>query len=283
MKKPAWFNKKADLASRHYLKNLLRNLRLHTVCEESFCPNISECFSRKVATFMILGDSCTRQCSFCAIKKGKPSAPDKDEPKRIKEAVQRLRLNYVVITSPTRDDLEDGGASVFCETVKEIKSLSSSINVELLIPDFNENSQPLKEVVLCGADLIAHNLETVPRLYGKVRIGADYFRSLKILHKIKVINPVSFTKSGLMLGLGETEEELRGVLRDLRGVGCDSLTLGQYLAPSQSHYELKEYIKPEKFLYLQKFAYKLGFKVVKSGPYVRSSYLAHISLSGHNS
>lgn len=281
MKKPAWLNKKADLASRHHLKTFLRNLELHTVCEESLCPNISECFNHGVVTFMILGDVCTRKCSFCAVKKGDPSIVDGSEPKRIREAVERLKLNYVVITSPTRDDLEDGGSSAYCETVKEIKGLSNAIKVEILVPDFSGELEPLRKVAFCEAEVIAHNLETVPSLYSKVREGSDYYRSLDVLGKIKEINPKVLTKSGLMLGLGEEEQEVLAVMKDLRQAECDSLTLGQYLPPSKYHCVLNEYVNPEKFQRLEDIAYQIGFSAVKSGPYVRSSYLAHISSPVH--
>ena len=279
MLKPSWLDKKLNLNSCRSLKEMLRDTGLHTVCEEALCPNISECFAKKTATFMILGDACTRECAFCGVAKAKPKIPDKDEPRRLKEAVKKLGLEYVVITSPTRDDLLLGGAEVFCETVKEVLSIGRHIQVEILIPDFYGNPLSLRKVALCGAKVIAHNLETVPSLYIQVRKGADYSRSLEVLRLIKELNSKVFTKSGLMLGLGEQKEEIVQVMRDLRKVACDFLTLGQYLPPSLTHYPLKEYISPEKFAYFKITALKLGFKGVKSSPYVRSSYLAHSFLT----
>lgn len=275
-KKPQWINKKVNLHSCRKLKKLLRDLNLHTVCEESFCPNISECFSSKIATFMILGDICTRDCRFCAIKKGTPKEVDYQEPARIKKAVELLGLDYVVITSPSRDDLKDGGASLYYQTVKEIKSLSKpKIKVEILIPDFLGKTESLVKVANSSADVIAHNLETVPSLYIEVRKSANYQRSLEIIKNIKQFNKNIYTKSGLMLGLGEKESEVVKVLGDLREAECDFLTLGQYLPPTLKHYRLKEYALPEKFDYFLKYALNLGFKGVKSSVYTRSSYLAH--------
>jgi lipoic acid synthetase len=224
---------------------------------------------------MILGDCCTRKCTFCRVSKGKPSKIDWSEAQRIKEAIKRLNLNYVVVTSPTRDDLEDGGAQVFLETVREIKKEAASIKVEILIPDFLGKKSSLETVANSGADTIAHNLETVPSLYEKVRKGADYWRSLEVLRLIKEMKKDIYTKSGLILGLGEEDEEVIAVLRDLKKVGCDYLTIGQYLPPSLAHYPLNKYITREKFQSLERQAYTLGFKDVKSAPYVRSSYLAN--------
>ncbi len=279
--KPSWLNKRIALGSCHKVKSILRDLSLHSVCEESSCPNISECFQSGVATFMILGDACTRECTFCGINKGEPSLVDFDEPRRIKEAVKRLNLNYVVITSPTRDDLDDGGAGLFCQTVEAIMSLGSNKTVEILIPDFKGKVNLIERVARSRAKVISHNLETVPRLYTEVRKGADYKRSLEVLRLIKEMNKKALTKSGLILGLGEEEEEVIQALLDLRIVGCDLLTLGQYLPPSLKHYPLKGYVSPDKFAYFQKYAQKIGFKGVKSAPYVRSSYLA-LSLLGPN-
>jgi lipoic acid synthetase len=275
MKKPAWLNKKVNLLSCRKLKETLRYLSLNTVCEESLCPNIAECFSQGVATFMILGDICTRQCSFCAVIRGRPKGVDQREPQRIAEAVKELNLGYIVVTSPSRDDLEDGGAEFFCNTIRAIKSVNSAKKVEILIPDFSGNRKSIEKVAGSGASVIAHNLETVPSLYIKVREGASYQRSLEVLRLIKELNCEVFTKSGLILGLGERLNEIIAVFEDLRKVGCDFLTLGQYLPPSTRHYPLKEYVSPEMFSYLEEKAYALGFKKVKSSPYVRSSYLAH--------
>lgn len=275
MKKPLWLDKKIQLSTCHTVKELLRELNLNTVCEESLCPNISECFKARTATFMILGDTCTRKCRFCAVTKGFPLKVDYNEPLRIALAVEKLQLQYVVITSPTRDDLEDGGAEIYCRTIETIKNLIFAPKVEILIPDFLGLPEIIKKVARAGADVISHNIETVPSLYIKVREGADYRRSLNVLKLIKEENPKITTKTGLMLGLGENEPQILEVLTDLRGVSCDFLTLGQYLPPSRAHYPLKEYILPEKFADLEEKALKLGFKAVKSSPYTRSSYFAH--------
>lgn len=274
-RKPPWLNKKINLSACRKLKSLLRDLRLHSVCEESSCPNISECFCNVVATFMILGDTCTRACAFCGVNKGKPAPVDSDQPRRIKEAVRRLGLRYVVITSPTRDDLSDAGAELFYRTAEAVKSIDYRIRVEILIPDFKGRRDLIKQVVNSRAEVIAHNLETTSSLYSKVRKNADYSRSLEVLRLIKEINKNTFTKSSLILGLGEKEEEIIQTLVDLRQAGCDFLTLGQYLPPSLNHYSLKEYIHPDKFTFLEQYAGKLGFQGVKSTPYARSSYLAH--------
>ena len=273
--KPFWLNKKISLASHRKIKTALRRSGLYTVCEESGCPNISECFLKGLATFLILGPTCTRNCGFCNLAKVKPGQPDPDEPLRIAQAVSSLGLDYVVITSPTRDDLVDGGAGIFSKTVQEVLNLGPKKRVEILIPDFLGREESLREVSFCGARTIAHNLETVPYLYKQIRPEADYQRSLGVLRRLKEINPEVFTKSGLMLGFGEKIGEIKGVLRDLRLVSCDILTLGQYLPPSLNHYPLKAYIHPEIFSDLKAFAFSLGFKAVSSGPYIRSSYLAH--------
>lgn len=274
MRKPYWLNKKVDLSVLREIKSMLRKLHVNTVCEEAFCPNISECFGQKIATFMILGDTCTRNCAFCGVKKGSPSPPDSTQPQKVKEAVKKLRLEYVVITSPTRDDLDDGGASIFYSTVKEIKSLDWVKKVEVLIPDFGGSRDSIKKVVESKPDVISHNLETVPSLYLRVRREADYTRSLKVLRLVKELNPKIFTKSAIMLGLGEKEWEVKKVLEDLRSVGCDFLSVGQYLPPSKTHYPC-QYIPLEKFLFWGKVGLQLGFKNVKSSPYIRSSYFAH--------
>jgi lipoyl synthase len=273
--KPAWLDKKIDLQASRDIKCLLRGLSLHTVCEEAQCPNIGECFSKKTATFMILGDSCTRNCAFCGVLKKPPQAVDYDEPDRVAQAVTRLDLDYVVITSPTRDDLSDGGAEIFSKTVDKIKKLSSKKRVEILVPDFLGNTASIRRIALCRADVIAHNLETCPSLYIRVRKGADYRRSLKVLESLKRHNKAIRLKSGLMLGLGEKEKEVTAVLEDLRQAGCDILTLGQYLPPSHNHYPVKAYIPPQRFQALKELAYNMGFAAVKSAPYVRSSYQAH--------
>ena len=256
------------------MKQALRVLSVETVCEQAMCPNIGECFLAKVATLLILGKNCTRSCSFCNIQKGTPLPVDRDEPERVAQAVAQLGLKHVVITSVTRDDLADGGSSVFADTVNRIRQKLPNVSVELLIPDFGFSLAALKTVALTSTQIIAHNLETVPALYKTVRTGADYARSLGLLRTLKEISPVLKTKSGLMLGLGEKPDEVAAVMRDLRSVGCDLLSIGQYLAPSQKHYPVKEYITPEQFGDYGKKARQLGFLHVQSAPYVRSSYLA---------
>ena len=272
--KPYWLNRKIDFSSLNYVKGLLQKFNLRTVCEECKCPNISECFKKNIATFMILGDICTRNCSFCAIKKGKPNFYDKNEPLMIKKAVEALGLSYVVITSPTRDDLEDKGCSIFLETAKVLKESFKDIKIELLIPDFLGKEDLIEKIAQLNVEVICHNLETVPSLYPKIKRDSNYFRSLKVLKKIKEINKKIKTKSSILLGFGENLNEVLRVFEDLRNINCDFLTLGQYLQPSLNHYPTKEYIHPEKFSYLEKEAKKFGFKGVLSSPYTRSSYLA---------
>jgi lipoic acid synthetase len=276
MRKAAWLNKKVRLSFCRGLKTILRDLKLYTVCEESRCPNISECFSKGVATFMILGDTCTRKCSFCGIKKGIPQSPDFGESFRLIEAVEKLNLKYVVITSPTRDDLKDGGAEVFSGVIYNLRKRFSSLKIEVLIPDFAGKKEAIEKVAKASPDVVAHNLETVPRLYPTVRDGADYRRSLEVLKQVKQINNKIYTKSGIMLGLGEEEEEIIKVFKDLIDVKCDFLTIGQYLSPSLAHYPVKKYVHPSKFNYLKEKAYRIGFKRVESSPYIRSSYLTKI-------
>lgn len=274
MRKPSWLNKQVDLSQCRQIKQLITKLNLNTVCQEALCPNISQCFKAKVASFMILGDTCTRGCSFCAVKKGLPKQVLADEPQRIVEAVKRMGLTYVVITSPCRDDLSDLGAGQFAKTISQLIKQIPKIKVEVLIPDFNQRKDLLKSVIDSKPLVIAHNLETVPFLYIKARSGGDYQGSLQTLELIKQINPRQITKSGLMLGLGETSQQVIAVLKDLRKVSCDFLTLGQYLAPSRNHLPVKEYIDPEQFNWYQQQALALGFKKVKAESYARSSYLA---------
>jgi lipoic acid synthetase len=237
------------------------------------CPNISECFSCGQATFLILGINCTRQCGFCNVEKNTPLAVDGDEPARIAEAVKRLKLSHVVITSPTRDDLPDGGALHYCATVTSTRRVASGTRIELLIPDFLGSQQSLETVLSSQPDIIAHNVETVPRLY-HVRSGADYLRSLEVLKKSHDLAPLIKTKSGIMLGMGENESEVLRVIEDLRGVNCSYLSIGQYLAPSKNHYPVQEFVRPDIFDHLRKVALDSGFAHVESGPYVRSSYHA---------
>ncbi len=278
-RKPDWLHKKLNFTQKKDVEQKLKSIGIHTVCQEAMCPNISECFSKGNATFMILGDTCTRKCTFCNVNKGKPNELDLEEPQKVADAVKALGLRHVVITSVTRDDLSDGGASVFKECVKSIKEMDETITVELLIPDLKNDEQALKTVANCGAEIIGHNIETVPRLY-EVRKGAHYERSLEVLKTLKKLNPKVKTKSALMLGLGEREDELKDVLHDLLGVDCTLLTMGQYLRPSKEHVEVVEYIEPKKFEEYGKMAKEMGFEFVKSSPYTRSSYMAHEYFEG---
>ncbi len=272
--KPPWLNKKISLKDCSEMKSILKNSGLNTVCEEAKCPNIGECFAKKQATFIILGAVCTRGCLFCGIKKGEPDPVDTQEPFRIADLVSRLGLKHVVITSVTRDDLSDGGASLFSETIEAVRKKNKDATIEVLIPDFKGEIEPLEVLAKSNPEIIAHNIETVPRLYQKIRKGASYARSLKVLKILKRLMPDIPLKSGLMLGLGEEQEEVYKVFDDLVNAGCIYLSLGQYLAPSKSHFPVQEYIKPKVFDRCLKKAIAAGFRSVKSAPYVRSSYLA---------
>lgn len=262
------------LSSTHKVKRLLRNLKLHTVCEESRCPNIGECFGSGTATFMIMGDTCTRACTFCNLQRGKPQEPDPKEPYNLLQAVKALNLRYVVITSPTRDDLPDGGSMHFYRCIKVLKENIPGIRVEALVPDFKGSLSALKIIHLSGVDVLAHNVETVPRLYPQVRTGSKYERSLELLRNSKLIVPHTPTKSALILGFGESWEEIIEVIKDLRKVDCELLTIGQYYQPSRNHHPVVKYYTKEEFKELEKIAYSLGFKKVASGAHVRSSYRA---------
>ena len=272
-RKPEWLQKKIVPSAHGEMEGLLKELRLNTVCQQARCPNISECFGKRQATFLILGRICTRLCSFCSVSKETPLALDPDEPASVAQAVQRLGLSHVVVTSPTRDDLPDGGASAYAQTVASIRLASPKTKVELLIPDFLGDKAALATVVASAPDILGHNLETVPRLYG-IRSGADYRRSLDLLAEAHRLDPELKTKSGLMLGLGEEEGELFGVLADLLAAGCSYLSLGQYLAPSRQHYPVQRYLEPELFERYRIEALAMGFSHVESAPYVRSSYHA---------
>ncbi len=273
-RKPEWLRKKITPSDHRSMEELLGGGSLHTICEEAMCPNISECFRQKVATFMILGTICTRACSFCAVTKGKPMAPNLLEPENVAQAVKHLGLRHVVITSSTRDDLDDGGAGHFCETVRSIKSMDNTITVELLIPDMHENVSALVQIANSGAEIIGHNLETVPRLY-HVRRGSGYERSLRVLGMLASLNPAIATKSGIMLGLGETNGEVKSLMEDLLDVGCRYLSIGQYLAPSPAHAAVVEYVEPQRFEFFRNVGMEMGFNYIKSSPYTRSSYMAH--------
>ncbi len=272
-RRPAWLQKKVRPGAHGEMDRLVGDLRLNTVCREACCPNITDCFSRKQATFLILGSACTRLCSFCSVVKTQPLPPDNDEPARVAEAVSRLGLRHLVITSPTRDDLPDGGAAQFAATVAAVRGRSPATTVELLIPDLGGSREALITLLGAPPDILGHNVETVPRLYA-IRQGADYHRSLALLALARELAPGVKSKSGIMVGLGETEEELLRLFVQLREVGCSYLSIGQYLAPSRSHEQVREFISPERFDYYREEALALGFAHVESGPYVRSSYLA---------
>ena len=278
-RKPEWLRKKITPSVNLEMESIFKKTGINTICQEAMCPNISECFAHKQASFMILGTRCTRACSFCAVDRGHPMGLDENEPQNMAETIHKLGLKHVVITSPTRDDLSDGGAEVFSKTVKAIKSLESSIVVELLIPDMNEDIQALRTIANSGALIIGHNLETVPRLY-HVRKGSNYKRSLQVLKTLSSLNPNISTKSGIMLGFGERDEEVESLMKDLLEVGCGYLSIGQYLAPSTHHASVIEYVKPERFERLRKMGMKMGFKHINSSPYARSSYMAHEYLQG---
>jgi lipoic acid synthetase len=255
-------------------RGLIRQLGLGTVCESGRCPNIGECFSEKKASFLILGPSCTRRCSFCSVDKGSPSAVDTGEPGRIAEAVSRLGIKHAVITSVSRDDLDDGGASVFAEVIRKLRALSRPVTVEVLVPDFGGDRGSVKTVLDAGPDIFSHNIETVARLYQDVRKGAGYNRSLEVLKYAKIFRPGVFTKSGLILGLGEREEEIIETIADLRSVSCDMLTIGQYLRPSRSSVAVRRFVAPGEFEKYKRLAGSIGFVSVMSAPFARSSYQA---------
>ena len=272
---PPWFKKKIpDPRVMGDMRVLFDELSLHTICESALCPNQGDCFSQRTATFLILGDVCTRNCTFCAVKKGEPSPVDEKEPLNLAEAVEKLGLKHVVITSVTRDDLPDGGASHFARTITILKGKDKELTIEVLIPDFAGSLQSLKMVVNAGPDVINHNLETIPRLYPQVRPRADYQHSLRLLGKVKELDSLIVTKSGVMVGLGETKEELLQVMEELRGANCDLLTIGQYLQPSPSHQSVVRYIPPEEFLEYERIGKAMRFCDVASAPLVRSSFNA---------
>jgi len=274
-RKPPWLRKRLVLTEPYgEVRALLRHERVHTVCQEARCPNHWECFSQKTATFLILGDQCTRRCGFCAVGHGRPAPPDPDEPDRIARAVCALGLRYVVVTSVTRDDLPDGGASVFAKTIRAIRTAVPGAQVEVLIPDFRGSASSLETVLDAGPDVVNHNVETVPRLYERVRPGADYRRSLSLLRWAFHRAPQTPIKSGIMVGLGETDDEIHQTLEDLLASGCTMLTLGQYLRPTPHLLPVARYVPPEEFHAWREKALALGFRRVASGPWVRSSYHA---------
>ncbi|OEG63016.1 MAG: lipoyl synthase [Halanaerobium sp. MDAL1] len=272
---PKWLRNKDPLQKGMLAtRNMLKNLELNTVCQSARCPNIGECYSKKTATFMILGQYCTRNCRFCSVTHHRPEAVEPEEAVRVAEAVEKLKLKHAVITSVTRDDLEDGGAEQFVRVINAIRERRPEVSVEVLTPDFNNDQAALEKIIKARPEIFNHNVETVPSLYEKVRPQADYQQSLAVLNKVAASDPDILIKSGMMLGLGESEEELNAVWKDLLQAGVEILTMGQYLQPTNENIEVAEYIRPEKFAELKEKALALGFKSVSSGPHVRSSYLA---------
>ncbi len=274
-KRPAWLKAPAPVGDNYRdLKQLVTDLKLHTVCESAACPNIGDCWNRRTATFMILGNLCTRRCGFCAVQKGAPLAVDQDEPRRVAEAVSRMGLKFAVITSVNRDDQPDGGAGVFAATIRAIRERVPGCGVEVLVPDFQGSHEAMDIVLEARPNVLNHNTETVPRLYRQVRLGARFERSLEMLAYAKQKSPETPTKSGLMLGLGETLDEVREVMRSLRQHNVDIVTLGQYLRPSVKHLPIVRYVPVEDFGALKEYGVELGFRHIESGPLVRSSYHA---------
>jgi lipoic acid synthetase len=282
LRKPEWLRIKLPMGDKvNEIKKALRDNRLHTVCEEAACPNLSECFNHGTATFMIMGDLCTRRCPFCDVAHGKPQPLDAEEPLNLATTIAAMRLKYVVVTSVDRDDLRDGGAGHFAACIREIRKLSPNITIEILVPDFRGRLEiALNILSQQTCDVFNHNLETVPRLYKEARPGADYRTSLQLLQRHKQLAPAIPTKSGLMLGIGETKAEIVQVMQDLLAHGCSMLTLGQYLQPSKEHLPVKEYIHPDQFKRYADIAKNLGFKQVASAPLVRSSYHADLQAAG---
>ena len=279
--RPAWLRAPAPVGENyHNLKKLVQKLDLHTVCESAACPNIGDCWNRRTATFMILGNVCTRRCGFCAVQKGAPLAVDYDEPRRVAEACAALDLKFAVITSVNRDDRKDGGAELFALTIRAIRERLPGCGVEVLVPDFQGSHAAMDIVLEAGPDVLNHNTESVPRLYRAVRSGARYERTLRLLDNAKKFSPGMVTKSGVMVGLGETMTELVDVFSDLAARKVDILTVGQYLRPSRDHLPIARFYTPEEFQYLKEEALRLGFRHVESGPLVRSSYHAHEQADG---
>ena len=275
VQKPGWLRKGLPRGSEcRAVRNLIKKNRLHTVCEEALCPNIGECFSRGTATFLIMGSVCTRDCRFCAMTHGRPDPPDPEEPARVAGAAREMGLDYLVVTSVTRDDLPDGGASFFADTITRIREALPKARVEVLIPDFQGDPQALNSVIRARPDVLNHNIETVPRLYPAARPDASYLRSLALLESVKKEAPQMPVKSGIMLGLGETSDEIAQTLHDLVNAGCDILTLGQYLQPSKRNLPVQRFVHPDEFDEWRLAALEMGFSGVVSGPLVRSSYHA---------
>jgi lipoic acid synthetase len=276
-RKPAWLRVKMPAGETYFdLKRLVRQHRLHTVCEEAMCPNIGECWNQRSATFMLLGDTCTRSCGFCAVKTGRPGVIDAQEPERVAEAIATLNLRYAVITSVNRDDVRDGGSHIFAATIRALRQRLPECRVEVLIPDFKGNWEALAEVVEARPDVLNHNIESIARLYYKVRPQARYERSLELLWRVKQLDATMRTKSGLMVGLGEEPHEIVATMRDLCRAACDLLTIGQYLRPSPQHLPVERYYAPEEFAALKRQGEAIGFVHVEAGPLVRSSYHAAV-------
>lgn len=280
---PDWLKRPLPRGNENfYTANLIEDLKLETVCESAKCPNLPECWSKRTATFMVLGNVCTRPCGFCSVPRGKPEHVESDEPERLAEAAARLGLKHVVITSVTRDDLPDGGAQHFADCIAAVRRRSPKSTVEVLTPDFEGNLAAIDTVIAAKPEVFNHNLETVPRLHAKVRGKAEYRRSLDVLARVKQVDPGILTKAGLMLGIGETVEELFDVLADLRAIRCDVLTLGQYLAPTLKHIPVSRFVPPAEFDNIAAKARLIGFSTVVAGPYVRSSYHAGEMVPGHD-
>jgi lipoic acid synthetase len=280
-RKPAWLKVRLPGGLNYVrLKGLIRGRRLHTVCEEAHCPNVGECWEAGTATFMILGDTCTRSCAFCAVKSGRPQALDMSEPMRVAQSVRQMGLTHAVVTSVNRDDQPDGGAAVFAATIRWIRRLSPGTGVELLIPDFMGNWYALATVMTERPEILNHNTETVPRLYDRVRPRARYKRSIELLRRAKEMDPQGITKTGVMVGLGETKHELLAVMADFADAGCDVLTIGQYLRPSVKHAPVERYYRPAEFEELAEAGRRLGLRHVEAGPLVRSSYRAERQAAG---
>lgn len=273
-RKPEWLRKKVNAEAVMEMEGMLRSLNLHTVCEGANCPNRGECFKNKTATFMVLGDVCTRNCRFCAVCKGHPTPVDPQEPENVATAAQQLGLAHTVVTSVTRDDLPDGGAEHFAQCILALKRRLPQSSVEVLIPDFRGSLEALQTVIGARPDIINHNIETVPRLYPAVRPMAVYERSLELLRRVRELGGGIYSKTGIMVGLGETKDEVISVMDDLIAIGCDLLTIGQYLQPSREHIEIAEFIHPDQFEEYRRIGLEKGFKYVASGPLVRSSYNA---------
>jgi lipoyl synthase len=274
-RKPQWLLKKIETTREsRQVKHLLRDLRLNTVCEEASCPNLSECFGRGTATFMIGGDRCTRRCHYCDVITGRPDPLDPTEPRRVAEATHRLNLRYVVVTAVARDDVKDGGATHFAATIRNIRQLNPGTQIEVLIPDFKGKPESLQTVLDAQPDVLNHNIETVRRIFDSVRPQGDYDRSLELLARSKTLAPDILTKSGFMVGLGETAEEVHATMRDLRAVGVDLVTIGQYLQPSKAHVAVAEYVPPDRYALYRRWGRELGFRATFAGPFVRSSFHA---------